>query len=265
MKKLLSILSVLLFLPWTVHAANPSYQDFNTTQIGRSGTTAGSTIWVTNGVPLTNMVAKGTFSYPSGATNGFILITDANGLASWTTNVPALTVTNLYVINEFKIQGKTVNFTSVNGTNVQQLNLTNSATVTWAYDGGSNVTATGSASGGGVSTAVTALGLSGTNVTGFSCLTNNMTYTLTLTNHLLFGTSTFTDVPNTTTNHFFTLGLKQDASGGWVPKFTNSVVAWADGVQAVIKTNANALSYVYFHTHLFTNGMLVASPNINVQ
>jgi hypothetical protein len=127
------------------------------------------------------------------------------------------------------------------------------------------LTASGGGGGSGVSTTVTPLAYSGTNITGFNCLTNNATYTLTLTNHCLFDASTFTGLPNTTTNVFFTLGLKQDSTGTWVPKFTNSIIAWADGVQPVIKTNANAVSYLYFHTHLFTNGMLVGSPNINVQ
>ncbi len=120
-------------------------------------------------------------------------------------------------------------------------------------------------SGSGVSTTVTPLAYSGTNITGFNCLTNNATYTLVLTNHCLFNAATFTGLPNTTTNMFFTLGFQQNSAGGWVPKLTNSIVTYADGVQPVIKTNANAVSYLYFHTHLFTNGMLVASPNINVQ
>lgn len=128
-----------------------------------------------------------------------------------------------------------------------------------------NGTAGGTSSGSGVSTVVTPLAYSGTNITGFNCLTNNATYTLLLTNHCLFDASTFTGLPNTTTNLFFTLGLKQDSAGAWVPKFTNSILTWADGVQPVIKTNANAVSYLYFHTHLFTNGMLVGSPNLNVQ
>ncbi len=119
--------------------------------------------------------------------------------------------------------------------------------------------------GSGVSTTVTALGLSGTNVTGFDCTTNNMTYTLVLSVNAFFGTGTFSGLPNTTTNMFFTLGLQQDGTGGRVPLFTNSVVKWADGNQPVIKTNAGAVSYLYFHSHLFTNGLLVGTANINVQ
>jgi len=118
---------------------------------------------------------------------------------------------------------------------------------------------------GGVTTVVTPLAYSGTNITGFNCLTNNATYTLTLTNHCLFDASTFTGLPNTTTNVFFTLAFKQDSAGGWVPKLTNSIVAFADGVHPVIKTNANAISFLYLHSHLWTNGMLVGSANINVQ
>lgn len=126
-------------------------------------------------------------------------------------------------------------------------------------------TISSTASGGGVSTAVVPLAYSGTNITGFNCATNNTTYTLLLTNVCLFGTSTFASLQNTTTNHFFTLGLQQDSAGGWVPKFTNSIVTWAEGVQPVITTNGGAVSYLYFHTHLFTNGMLVGSPNLNIK
>src|SRR6185503_14709058 len=109
--------------------------------------------------------------------------------------------------------------------------------------------ASGGGGGSGVSTAVTPLAYSGTNITGFDCSTNNMTYTLTLTNHCLFGSSTFSNLQQKTTNHFFTLGLQQDSAGGWVPKFTNTICAWTDGTaggQPVIKTNAGAVSYLYF-------------------
>lgn len=116
----------------------------------------------------------------------------------------------------------------------------------------------------GVSTAVTPLTWSGTNAVGFNCATNNMSYTLLLTNNVLLGSGTFTSLPQKTTNLFFTLGLQQDSTGGRIVSITNSVVSWADGQVPVIKTNANAVSYLYFHTHLFTNSMLVGSPNLNV-
>ena len=135
-------------------------------------------------------------------------------------------------------------------------------------DNGTALTYNGVAVGGsgsGVSTTVTPLAYSGTNITGFNCLTNNATYTLVLTNHCLFNAATFTGLPNTTTNLFFTLALKQDSAGTWVPKFTNSIIAWAEGVQPVVTTNANAISYLYFHSHLWTNGMLVGTPNLNVK
>ncbi len=117
-----------------------------------------------------------------------------------------------------------------------------------------------------MSTAVVGLTYTGgTNILGFSCLTNNMSYTLLLTNNAFFGTATFTELPNITTNLFFTLGLKQDGTGGRTVGITNTVVDWADGNLPIITTNANAISYLYFHTSLFTNGMLIGSPNLNLQ
>lgn len=196
------------------------------------------------------------------------------------TNLPGTTssapINNFYVTNLFVQNGGHNTMIITNSLTIQPvktnvLATTSTGLVTNAnYGSGiswdpTTLTISATASGSGVTTVVTPLAYSGTNITGFNCLTNNATYTLLLTNHCLFDASTFTGLPNTTTNLFFTLGLKQDSAGTWVPKFTNSIVAWADGVQPVIKTNANAVSYLYFHTHLFTNGMLVGSPNLNVQ
>ncbi len=116
-----------------------------------------------------------------------------------------------------------------------------------------------------LTTAVTTLAYSGTtNITGFNALNNGQTFILTVTNNCFFGTATFSNLPNSTTNQFYTLGLKMDATGGYTVGFSNAIVAWADGFVPVVKTNANAISYLYFHTGLFTNGTLVGTPNLNV-
>ncbi len=116
-----------------------------------------------------------------------------------------------------------------------------------------------------LTTAVTTLAYSGTtNITGFNALNNGQTFILTVTNNCFFGTATFSNLPNSTTNQFYTLGLKMDATGGYTVGFTNAVVGWADGFVPVIKTNAAAISYIYFHTGLWTNGTLVGTPNLNV-
>lgn len=130
-----------------------------------------------------------------------------------------------------------------------------------SFDG----TTLSSSGGGGLTEAVTTLTYTTTNAVGFDCSTNGASYFLLLTNHVLFGSSTFSSLPAKTAYRTFTLCLQQDSTGGYVPKFTNSIVAWADGVQPVIKTNANAVSYIYLHTSLATNSMLVGTPNIGIQ
>jgi hypothetical protein len=145
-------------------------------------------------------------------------------------------------------------------------NVTNATLSSLTLGNDNTLTATGG--GGGLTTDVTTLAWSGTNITGFDCSTNGESFFLLVTNHCLFGASTFSNLPAKTAYKTFTLCLQMDGTGGYVPKFTNSIVAWTDGTQGgqpVIKTNANAVSYVYFHTHLATNSMLVGSPNINVQ
>jgi len=243
-----------------------------------------------------NTLAKwiGTNSIGSLANGEGILANDGSGSFAWTTDVGAVSQTityNTIVVTKVTVQtnsftiGKGGHLTITNNITIQTngtLTLSNlpapsvlvlgtnrnvtSATLSGLTLGNDNtLTASGGGGGSGVSTAVTPLAYSGTNITGFDCSTNNMTYTLALTNHCLFGSSTFANLQQKTTNHFFTLGFQQDSAGGWVPKFTNTVVTWADSNQPVIKTNAGAVSYLYFHTHLFTNSMLVGSPNINVQ
>lgn len=130
-----------------------------------------------------------------------------------------------------------------------------------SFDG----TTLSSSGGSGLTEAVTTLTYSGTNAVGFDCSTNGMSYYILLTNHVLFGSSTFASLPAKTAYRTFTLCLQQDSAGGYVPKFTNSIVAWSEGVQAQVTTNANAVSYVYFHTSLATNSMLVGSANVNIQ
>lgn len=128
---------------------------------------------------------------------------------------------------------------------------------------GNTLTATGSGSGL-VETVVT-LGWSTTNITGFDCTTNGVSYYLLLTNNCLFGSSTFSNLPTKSQYRTFVLCLQQDSTGGYTPKFTNSVVKWSEGVQPVITTNAGAVSYLYFHTDLTTNSLLVGSPNLNIK
>lgn len=117
----------------------------------------------------------------------------------------------------------------------------------------------------GGSTAVTTLTYSGTNIVGADMSTNGMSFYLLVTNHCLLGTATFSNLPAKTAYQTYTFCFQQDSAGGYVPKLTNSIWVWADGNQPVIKTNANAVSYIYAHTGLATNSTLVGTPNINIQ
>src|SRR5205823_5645875 len=97
------------------------------------------------------------FVYVAGAGASKVLTSDASGNASWAAASGGSVV-------------------SVNATNLNPINLTNSATVTWAISG-SNVTAVSTAA---AETWVT-LGLSGTNVTGFNPGPGTNRFKLTLT------------------------------------------------------------------------------------
>ncbi len=267
----------------------------NLTRLFITGSVGDGNILIVTGTNITGLSTNGLVSGDTATiTNLNVYIAYISNF--YATNIYATNIytTNLYaeianfvsqyVSNSFIINGKNNNVTvtnvlsllSLSTNSILRIGPTNNVTIiangtgVLTNDGAGNFGwntnfSTSSGSGSGVSTAVTPLGLSGTNVTGFDCSTNNMSYTLTLAGHYLFGSSTFANLQNKTTNMFFTLGLQQDSSGGWVPKFTNTIVVWADGNQPVIKTNANAVSYLYFHSSLFTNGTLVGSPNINIQ
>jgi len=136
--------------------------------------------------------------------------------------------------------------------------------LTLSNDG--TLTATGSGSG--VTTDVTALGWSGTNITGLDCTTNGASFYLLVTNNCLLGSSTFSNLPAKTAYKTYTICFQQDGTGGYTVKLTNSVVGWEDGGtggQPTIKTQANAVSYIYLHTDLTTNSTLVGTPNLNIQ
>ncbi len=125
-----------------------------------------------------------------------------------------------------------------------------------------------STGGSGVTTDVTTLAWSGTNITGFDCTTNGESFYLLVTNNCLFGAATFSNLPAKTVYKTYALCLQMDGTGGYIVKITNSIVGWEDGStggQPTIKTQANAVSYVYFHTGLATNSTLVGTPNLNVQ
>lgn len=185
-------------------------------------------------------------------------------------------VNNFYSTNNFFINGKgntlvvtqSVTFQFIK-TNLLATDANGLVTTTKFGSGISwdpaTQTISSTASGGGLTEAVTTLTYSGTNAVGFDCSTNGMSYYILLTNHVLFGSSTFASLPAKTAYRTFTLCLQQDSAGGYVPKFTNSIVAWSEGVQVQVTTNANAVSYVYFHTSLATNSMLVGSGNVNIQ
>lgn len=220
----------------------------------------------------TNLNWNGRFGADSGSFTNALLFNGIQVSTNSSGGSESAPVNNWYSTNNFFISGKGNSLVitqtlTVSGRYVYPLEAGTGITFVTnnVGTGQTNLTISTSGGGSGVSTQVTPLTYSTTNAVGFDCTTNNMSYTLLLTNHVLFGTSTFVGLPNTTTNMFFTLGLQQNSAGGWVPKFTNSICKWASGNQPVIDTNANAVSYVYFHSSLFTNGTLVGSVNQPIQ
>ncbi len=123
----------------------------------------------------------------------------------------------------------------------------------------------GGGGGSGLSTHVTTLGWSSTNLTGFNCATNGESFYVLATNNFHFGTSTFTNLPAKTVYQSYTLCVQMDTTGGWIGSMTNTIVGWSLATPVFIETNANAVSYVYFHTDLSTNATLVGTGNIDVR
>ncbi len=110
---------------------------------------------------------------------------------------------------------------------------------------------------------VTTLTWSGTNLVGMD-LAASKVFKITLTNSAFFATSTFANLPTTSQYAEWVLMVQEDSTGGYFLNFTNSTIAWAEGVQPVKTTNANAIDYYYFHTDLSTNSTLVGNMNQNV-
>jgi hypothetical protein len=126
--------------------------------------------WITNinSLKVTNLyLGSGlTLSYATASTlpilngsKGLVSLANAVGMLTnngsggfgFTTNLTTditvnnITTTNLTVQNSITLKGKQLGSTHFNGTNVYPtVNFTNSATVTWAFDGSSNITATAS-------------------------------------------------------------------------------------------------------------------------
>ncbi len=140
-------------------------------------------------------------------------------------------------------------------------NVTN-ATLSGLTLSGTTLTATG----GGVSTAVTTLAYSGaTNITGFDCSTNGSAFKLTLTNNAYIGGTNVVGLQAATSYMTYTLQVQNNTTGLYTLTFDPTIFAWAEGVQPVKTTNASSADVYYFHTHLFTNSMLVGSMNQNVK
>jgi hypothetical protein len=296
MRKLL--IAIWLFVTCVIRAANPSFGDFNINQFRNDSNHLSIRVFA----PITNLVIEGTAVQTNAlvrtsnpgkvlttiTNNVGILTNDGSGNFGFTTNITQditinnFTVTNLTVLNNLVVS----NLYTVNG-NHNTLIVTNSLTIQPVKTNLLATTSTGlvtnanygtgiswdpttrtisaTATGSGLSTHVTTLTWSGTNAVGFNAATNGETFIITLTNNVLFGTSTFSNLPNKDEYKTFALGLQQDSTGGRIVTFTNSVVSWALGVPAFIETNANAYSMVYFHTHTFTNGMLAATPNVDIR
>jgi len=236
--------------------------------------------WTAQAQPiLRNAITTNALAHGTGA-----LTNDGSGGFGWTlltgnvTNVyNSVTITNLTVINTnvFNVS-KGGHLTVSNSLSILTI-LTNVLATTGtglvtnmvvgsglAYDT-STRTLSATASGGGVTTDVTTLGWSGTNITGFDATTNGMSFYLLATNNAHFGTATFSNLPAKTAYKTYTLCVQMDSTGGRIITFTNTVVGWALAQPVFIETNASAVSYVYLHTDLTTNSTLVGTANVDVR
>jgi len=217
----------------------------------------------------------------STTTNFYSTIITTNLTVLNSLTVSNITVTNVTVVNNmttsnlFYVSGKgntlivtqalTLNYVKTNllATDANGLvtNANYGSGISWDP---STLTLSATATGG-VTTDVTTLGWSGTNITGFDCSTNGESFYLFVTNNAHFGTATFSNLPAKTAYKTYTLCLQMNSTGGYIVTYTNTVVGWALGQPVFIETNANAVSYVYLHTDLSTNSTLVGTGNVDVR
>jgi hypothetical protein len=156
---------------------------------------------------------------------------------------------------------------SVNGTNATPLNFVDTATVTWNLSSSSNLTATAVSSGGSSGStnyrsAVIALTMTGTNVDAsqIDWSLTNVCYRLTLTTNAFFGDTVCTNTPGTNFFQWLQLNLVQDATGGKIVTFTNSIFAGVNGTFA-ITTNGNAWDSLTLINSPQTNGNVAVLPS----
>jgi len=176
---------------------------------------------------LKSLRVTNAFAYVPGAGASKVLTSDASGNASWAAASGGSVV-------------------SVNATNLNPINLTNSATVTWAISG-SNVTATASPA------ALTWITLtqSGTNISGFDPALGNY-FRLTITNNAFIPAPS--TLPSTTTPQNIELWILEDSVGTWsVTWATNYAFMNRSAPQQT--TNANAIDIYTLSAHAFTNNI----------
>ncbi len=148
----------------------------------------------------------------------------------------------------------------VNGTNVLNANLTNTASVSYAIVG-SNVVATATGSGGGSDTNWVALGLSGTNVTGLVPGPGTNHFKLLLTGNAWFGIPTVT--PTTNTPIEFTVVIAQNGNNLYTVGWTNAAFDFMNNVAPLQSTNNGAVDTYSFVSHPFTNGAFMGVQGMN--
>ncbi len=169
----------------------------------------------------------GTLVIPTGAGATKVLTSDASGNASWAAASGGAVV-------------------SVNATNLNPINLTNSATVTWAISG-SNVTATDSPA---ALTWVT-LTQSGTNISGFDPALGNY-FKLTITNTAFIPAPS--TLPSTTTPQNIELWILEDAVGTWSVTWATNY-AFMNRTAPQQTTNASSIDIYTLSAHAFTNNI----------
>ena len=168
----------------------------------------------------------------------------------------------IYAATSMFSQGLRLSSVGVNGTNVPNSNFKDTATVTWAYDAGSNITAT--ASGASAQSFVNLAFSSGTNLSTMDCSLGSSSevhfYTV-LTNNAYL--STPSNIPSTVKQIWW--HLQQDSTGIRTVTMTNGTFAFPEGVSIVLTTNASAVDILSMVTDPFTNTVINVTGVLNMK
>ena len=245
------------------------------TNIPANGTNSTLVIWITtnsqgsiaNGIGMLTNNGSGGFGYTTNISQD-ITINTLTTLISYISNLFVINGKNntLVVTQALTLQSLGTNKLLRMGADGVVTNITNGAGVlTNDGSGGfSWTTNVGSGGGGGSSfpTNITTLTYTGvTNIIGFDCSTNGARYRLTLTTNAYIGGGNVTGLQTTNANYSYILDVINDTTGLYTLTFDPTIFAWSEGSMPIKSTNASGYDTFYFHTHGFTNSMVIGNMN----